>query len=63
MPACQYLRECRRLVRVWRENSQKLRVSMVSNEIFDRRLAIHSGRDRELASGGQNFAGGHAEMF
>ena len=39
--SCARLGECRRLVRVWRENSEKLHTGMLSQQILQCRLDVY----------------------
>src|SRR5260370_20478845 len=63
MSSCQCLRELWRLMRVWRQDAEKLCAGTGSQQILKRRLDIHPCGNRKLASCGGDLAGGHAEMF
>ena len=62
-PSRQCLCECSRLVRVWRENPEKLGARSILQQFLKCRLDIDPGSDRKLVSRRRNFAGRHAEMF
>jgi hypothetical protein len=48
---------------VGREYSEKLCAGPVSHQVVKRRLYVHAGCDRKLASRSSDFAGRHAEVF
>ena len=62
MPAPKCVREGWRLVRVGREDSKKLCVSKVPQQILKRRLDIHPGGYRKLAPGRRDLPGWQAKM-
>src|SRR5579863_4964958 len=59
----QRVRQRRRLVMVWREDSEKLCARAVSQQILKRRLDVNPGSDWKLASGRCDLAGRHVEVF
>jgi hypothetical protein len=59
----QYVCKGWRLAVIWRKHSQEFCLGAISQQIFDRRLDIHSSGDRKLPPGRGYLAGRHAEMF